>query len=110
MGRLFQTLPPGPMVVIGSDIPGITRRHIAEAFQRIGADDWVLGPATDGGYWLVGARRRPRVIAPFAGVRWSTAHALEDTLANLAGQKIGFLESLQDVDDGADLVALRQRR
>ena len=52
-------LPPGPVVVIGSDIPGITARHIAEAFRLLGRHAFVFGPARDGGYWLVGARRRP---------------------------------------------------
>src|SRR4051812_39605323 len=52
-------LPPGPVVVIGSDIPGIRRHHIAEAFRVLGSHSFVFGPARDGGYWLVGARRRP---------------------------------------------------
>ena len=107
MGRLFQTLPPGPLVMIGSDIPGITRGHIARAFQQLGSQDWVFGPAEDGGYWLVGARRRPRIVTPFDGVRWSGTHTLDDTLANLSGQRIAFVDRLRDVDSGADLAALR---
>ena len=108
MGRLFECLPPGPLVMIGSDIPGITRGHITRAFQALGACDWVFGPAEDGGYWLVGARRRPRIATPFDDVRWSTAHTLGDTLANLAGQRVACLETLRDVDSGADLAALRR--
>jgi hypothetical protein len=102
MGRILTRLPPGPAVIVGSDIPGITRRGVFAAFHSLGANDWVFGPAEDGGYWLVGARRRPALRLPFAGVRWSTGEALADTLANLAGCKVGFAERLADVDGGAD--------
>ncbi len=108
MGALFEDLPPGPVVIVGSDIPGIEPRHIAQAFDALGGHDAVLGPAHDGGYWLIGARRRPSVIAPFKGVRWSTADTLSDTLANLRGRRIKLLETLTDVDRGADLNLLRQ--
>ena len=107
MGRIFATLPPGPVVIVGSDIPGITPAQVFKAFQSLGAHDWVFGPAADGGYWLVGARRRPTVESPFAGVRWSTRHALADSLAKLEGRKVAFVETLRDVDVGADLTALR---
>lgn len=94
-------LPPGPVVVIGSDIPEIRRHHIAEAFRVLGSHPFVFGPARDGGYWLVGARRRPAETPDiFAGVRWSTEHALADTLAHLGpGQAGPELAALEDVDD-----------
>ncbi len=110
MGRLLRTLPPGPAVIVGSDIPDLRPVHVARAFRLLGDCDWVFGPAGDGGYWLIGARRRraaPR--ATFAKVRWSSAHALADTLANLKGARIGFLEALADVDTSADLARLRER-
>jgi len=103
MGRAFRTLPPGPAVIVGSDIPDIEPRHIARAFRALGSADAVFGPAEDGGYWLVGSRRRPRVPDLFADVRWSSGHALADTLRNLAGASVAFLETLDDVDDGAAL-------
>jgi hypothetical protein len=97
------------VAIIGSDIPAITRAHIARAFALLGRNDFVFGPARDGGYWLIGARRRPRLPPGLlAGVRWSTAHALDDSLATLpAGARVAFLEELEDVDDGA---AYRRRR
>ena len=110
MGRLFENLPPGPLVMVGSDIPGIRGDHIAAAFRALGANDWVFGPAADGGYWLVGARRRPRIVTPFEGVRWSSEATLADTLANLGGYDIGFVETLRDVDTADDLTALRGGR
>ena len=103
MGRLLLTLPRGPAVIIGSDVPGITRPDIAAAFRALGSKDWVVGPAPDGGYWLIGAKRRPRIELPFAGVRWSSEHALADTLANLEGRTVAQLRALADVDDAADL-------
>lgn len=101
MGRAFRALPPGPAVIVGSDIPDLQPRHIARAFRALGSADAVFGPAGDGGYWLVGLRRRPRIRDLFADVRWSSAHALGDTLRNLAGASVAFLETLDDVDDGA---------
>jgi rSAM/selenodomain-associated transferase 1 len=94
-------LPPGPVVVIGSDIPDIRGHHIAEAFRVLGRHAFVFGPALDGGYWLVGARRRPaEPFDIFQGVRWSTEHALADTLANLRPGEAGpHLPVLEDVDD-----------
>ena len=97
--RLLATLPPGPVVVIGSDTPGVTPADIASAFQALGAADAVVGPALDGGYWLIGLRRTPRRIDPFDGVRWSTADALADTLANLKRRPVARLRTLEDIDD-----------
>jgi uncharacterized protein len=74
-----------------------------QAFRLLGRADCVFGRATDGGYWLVGARRRPHTPRPFANVRWSSEHALADTLANLAGRPVGFVATLGDVDDAAAL-------
>lgn len=105
MQGLAARMLPGPVVIVGSDIPGMTPRHIARAFHALGSADAVFGPAADGGFWLVGFRRRPQCASPFAGVRWSSAETLADTLANLAGAGagVGFTATLQDVDDGAAL-------
>ena len=101
MGRAMEALPPGPVVLIGADIPDIAPHHIAQAFRLLGSHDVVFGPATDGGYWLVGQRRRPRFLSLFSKVRWSSPHALADTLKNLPNSaRTGFLEELSDVDDG----------
>ncbi|MDX2224426.1 MAG: glycosyltransferase [Rhodospirillaceae bacterium] len=94
------TAPRGtPVVVVGCDIPGITVDHLREAFRGLARADVVFGPATDGGYWLVGFSGRRPLWRPFAGVRWSTRHALADTTANLRGRKIAYAAPLRDVDD-----------
>jgi rSAM/selenodomain-associated transferase 1 len=103
MQRIFSLSPPGPVIIVGGDIPAMRPTHIAHAFRMLGRVDAVLGPARDGGYWLIGMKRSPRALAPFASVRWSTPHALADTLANLDGSRIAFAATLSDVDTEQDL-------
>ena len=103
MQRLFDRAGPGPVVIVGTDVPNIARVHVAAAFRLLGGHAAVLGPATDGGYWLIGMARRPHVPRPFAGVRWSSPHALADTLANLRGRRVARVATLPDVDTPADL-------
>lgn len=105
MQRIFDTCPPGPVVVIGTDVPGLSARHIREAFRALAASDSVIGPSPDGGYWLIGFRRRRRVKRVFGGVRWSSPHARSDTLHNLKGLSIRSLEPLADIDTAEDLKA-----
>jgi len=97
----FLTLPAGPVVLVGSDIPEMRASHIARAFALLGGHDLVFGPARDGGFWLLGARRvRPLPRSLFDGVRWSTSTALADTLAGLPRHVTTALaETLDDVDD-----------
>lgn len=107
MQRLFALLPPGPALIVGSDIPAMRASDIAKAFAQFGRADAVFGRAPDGGYWLVGLKRTPRLLAPFAGVRWSGRHALADTLKNLEGKRVAFAAALGDVDTKDDYRALR---
>jgi rSAM/selenodomain-associated transferase 1 len=107
MGRLLRAGPPGARLIIGSDIPDIDKDHIIRALRTLSRHDAVLGPAPDGGYWLVGLKRLrspPRNL--FKNVRWSTEHALSDTIDTLTDHRIGFTDMLQDVDTLADLRAL----
>lgn len=106
MGRALSAAPSGPTVVIGADIPAIRPAEIARAFRLLGANDWVFGPAEDGGYWLIGARRRPQLRLPFAGVRWSHPETLTDTLANLGNRRVAFVARMADVDEVSDLQGL----
>ncbi len=103
MGRLMRHLPPGPVCIIGGDIPGIRRRHIARAFAALGGHDAAFGPAPDGGYWLVGMTRVMVPASLFQGVRWSTEHALADSIASLGGARVAMVDELRDVDTVADL-------
>ena len=104
MGRLLRSLPPGPVCVVGADIPGLGRAHAAEAFRALGRHDAVLGPAEDGGYWLIGLRRTAAVPATlFRGVRWSTPDAMADTAGSMPGLRIARAATLLDVDTADDL-------
>jgi rSAM/selenodomain-associated transferase 1 len=109
MGRAFNAMPPGATVLVGSDIPELTPRHIAQAFTALGRNQAVFGPAEDGGYWLVGLSARARRASPFQNVAWSSPKALADTTRNLAGRSIAVLETLSDIDVGADHTRWRTR-
>ncbi|MBL6617995.1 MAG: TIGR04282 family arsenosugar biosynthesis glycosyltransferase [Reyranella sp.] len=108
MKRPFRTLPPGPVVLVGSDIPAMRAHHIAYAFHLLGSHDFVFGPAPDGGFWLVGARRtRPLPHGLFADVRWSTHHALRDSVLTLPlDYSFASADTLDDVDDLASFRAV----
>ena len=111
MQRALAACPPGPAVLVGTDIPALAPNHIAAAFHLLGRHDVVFGPAADGGFWLVGARRSPRLLPLFGKVRWSSAHALEDALANLPhGVSAGFAATLEDVDGREAYRRLMPRR
>jgi rSAM/selenodomain-associated transferase 1 len=91
------------VVMVGSDCPGFSATHIAKASAKLGGAEVVLGPATDGGYWLVA--QRPPGIAMFAGIPWSSPDTLERTRKRIAGLGNRWLEleELVDVDTIDDL-------
>lgn len=101
------------VVLVGTDVPGLSDEHVRAALLALDAHDVVLGPARDGGYYLV-ALRRP-APALFEGVAWGTADVLAQTLARAeaAGLAVAPLAPLGDVDELADLrrewPALRER-
>ena len=103
-----------PVVLIGSDLPGLPAERIGEALGRLAArrDTVVLGPTADGGYYLIGLVR-PRAGDPvpelFMDIRWSTAWTRADTVAaaERCGLQVGLLDPWRDVDDADDLARLR---
>ncbi len=105
MQRVIDAMPPGPVVVIGTDIPAIRPHHIATAFATLGDHDAVLGPAPDGGYWLVGLATGARNCGPFNNVRWSSRFALQDTADNLQTKRVGLIDQLGDIDNAEDFAA-----
>lgn len=103
MARALRRFGHSPTVIVGSDIPDLDAGHIEAAFTALAAHDAVLGPAADGGYWLIGARDPLSLPDAFKGVRFSGPHAMADTLVNLKGRRVALLEELHDVDEAADL-------
>ncbi len=96
------------IVVIGSDIPEITGAIIQRAFDELKSRELVLGPAADGGYYLIGLHRAACKRAGhrlFSGIGWGSGRVLDQTVA--AADKLGLrcilLETLADVDRPADL-------
>jgi uncharacterized protein len=107
MQRIMQCQPPGPVIIIGTDIPAVQPADIANAFKRLRRAEVVFGAAPDGGYWLVGLRRSPRILRPFRDVRWSSPATLDDTIANLNGHAVERAATLSDVDSAEDLATCR---
>lgn len=103
MARLLKNDPARPTCVVGSDIPFVTKAHIRQAFSQLSDHDAVIGPAEDGGYWLIGlgaAHAAPRGF--LENVRWSTEHARADTLASAPSLRWAEIDTLFDVDTKAD--------
>jgi rSAM/selenodomain-associated transferase 2/rSAM/selenodomain-associated transferase 1 len=90
------------VVLLGTDIPELKTDHLREAFSALMDKDLVLGPSTDGGYWLMGLRRP---LDLFRGIDWGTGKVLEQTLTldNGDGLTVFQLESLRDLDTVEDL-------
>lgn len=110
MARAITAAPSGPVIIIGADAPGLRTHHLREAFSSLRGADAVFGPASDGGYWLIGLSRRRPAPDLFNDVRWSTKHALGDTRKSLPpGFQLAELGMLSDVDAGGDLVHLGLR-
>lgn len=90
-------------VLIGTDCPGLTATHLATALTALADHDLVLGPAQDGGYYLIGLRQL--VPALFAQIPWGTATVAQQTLAIAArvGLSVHCLPVLADLDRPEDL-------
>lgn len=97
----------GPAVLVGTDIPDLSPAILAQAFRALRSHDVVLGPAEDGGFWLVGVN--DPAFARFDGVRWSTRHALADTRATLKHRRVALLAPLADIDTPQDYRRWRSR-
>jgi hypothetical protein len=99
----------GRVVVIGSDSPMLTRRRLEEALAALRRADAVLGPARDGGYYLIGLRRTAKARL-FGGVPWGTARAFAQTRRNLAKARlrVRLLPVGFDVDTPNDVRRLKR--
>jgi hypothetical protein len=91
------------VVIIGTDCPDLNAQLLAQAFQSLHQHDLVLGPAQDGGYYLIGLRRL--IPELFTGIRWSTAEVLQQTqsIAQKIELAVAYLPLLSDVDRPEDL-------
>lgn len=92
-----------PVVIIGSDCPEIEVEQIELAFESLQLQDVVIGPASDGGYYLIGMNRLYPQL--FWDKSWSSPYLLNETLENLRNDKIRFkqIKELSDLDNVNDL-------
>ena len=94
------------VVLLGTDSPTVPVDYVEQAFRELEAANVVLGPATDGGYYLIGCRQLPPV---FDGIRWGGSRVLEETVACLADPmwRLALLPPWYDVDTPDDWQMLR---
>lgn len=93
------------VAIIGTDCVFVTREDVETAFGLLSGDrfDAVLGPAADGGYYLLGLCRRTDAV--FAGMEWSTGRVLEETARRMraGGLRCAFMRELADIDEEEDI-------
>ncbi len=98
-------------VLIGSDIPDIPPAVLSEAISALAANDLVIGPAFDGGYYLIGCTRRAFLPRLFHGIPWGTGVVFDETMtvARNAGLTVHVLQAWHDIDTINDLRSLAER-
>ena len=106
--RRHLSQPDSSLLAIGADSPDLPREILLQAFTKLETHCVVLGPATDGGYYLIGMKRH---VPIFDGIEWGSGCVLEQTLERLkaSGIEPALLETWPDVDNWDDLCALRDR-
>ena len=94
---------PAPAIVVGSDCPGLTQQHLWAAHDTLATEEMVIGPASDGGYYLLGYKRDARFA--FEDMPWSTPEVFEETLRRFVAQGIrpAVMPELSDIDTAEDL-------
>ncbi|WP_418510974.1 TIGR04282 family arsenosugar biosynthesis glycosyltransferase [Corallibacter sp.] len=91
------------VLIIGSDLPDLNTETITNAYDKLNENDFVIGPATDGGYYLLGMKSLHQNI--FKNKAWSTNSVLKDTLNDLQNSSVFLLKELNDIDTFEDLKA-----
>ena len=89
------------IIIIGSDMYDITSEELTQAFKKLEDTDFAIGPAEDGGYYLLGMRKLNSAI--FENKEWGTQTVLKDTLEDLDREKTYLLEVKNDVDYFSDI-------
>ncbi len=99
------------VILIGSDSPDIPEDSIKQAFTILQTKDVVLGPTSDGGYYLIGFRKTVFTASVFEEIHWSTPLVFQETLMKIkqAHRSVGFLPVWSDIDTLSDLKNLIHR-
>jgi len=93
------------IVAIGVDDPTLSRALIDDAFMLLDSVEWVVGPAVDGGYYLIGCRGATFDVEVFTGIDWGTSRVLAQTLERIANLSatVALLPERRDIDVAEDL-------
>lgn len=96
------------VIIVGTDCPGINAELLQTAFDKLANADIVIGPATDGGYYLLGMKSLQPPL--FKNIQWSTSTVLEKTIKCCKENKLNYhlLPELSDIDEEKDLVHLER--
>lgn len=89
------------IIIIGSDMYDLSQEDLEKAFKALDTHDVVIGPAADGGYYLLGMKHY--IPQLFINKAWGTATVLKDTFADLNNEKVALLETRNDVDNYKDI-------
>jgi rSAM/selenodomain-associated transferase 1 len=92
------------IIIIGSDLYDLSQSDLENAFSCLEKNDIVIGPAIDGGYYLLGMKKTYPAV--FKNKNWGTNTVLEDTLADLSNYSVCKLEERNDIDVYEDIVDL----
>ncbi len=97
-----------PIIIIGSDLPSISHFELIQAIQILNHKEMVLGPSSDGGYWLIGLSKKllkPVCTWPFSGISWGSDKVLQETIRLASLNKIDYqlLQTKNDLDNIIDL-------
>jgi uncharacterized protein len=93
------------LIAIGTDDPTLSRETIRCAFRLLDSCEWVIGPASDGGYYLIGCRAEDFTVEVFDGIAWGTDGVYEATTARIRalGETLAVLPQRNDIDVADDL-------
>jgi hypothetical protein len=89
------------VIIIGSDLYDLKEKHIKESFQKLESNKYVVGPAKDGGYYLIGLTHLNNRI--FKNKAWGTETVFKDTMNDLVNESVFLLEELNDIDTYEDM-------
>ena len=98
-----------PLIFIGTDLPNLCHLELIETISRLKSSEVVIGPSSDGGYWLIAFSATilsNNLFHPFIDIEWSTSNVLQKTIDNLnkINLKVDYLNNKIDVDNIHDLV------
>jgi len=98
-----------PLIFIGTDLPNLCHIELLETIYKLKSSEVVIGPSSDGGYWLIAFSATilsNNLFHPFIDIKWSTSNVLQKTIDNLnkLNLKIDYLNNKIDVDNIHDLI------